>query len=231
MSTLSPRPCTRLKRRISRNPECRSNMRIRHIQIEYDCEEPDVIQRILDAEWSPDWDPDWENFDWDAFYGPNWNPYKSPEPKALRTFGSIPVSEGHLLSWPDTLHSKGESFSLRDSSRPGHLTVIKLRLVDLHYRICSTRNVPPQQHNWWAEVAQSAADLDIRLPPELVTLVMEQMDCWPVSTTEALQLYEEFHCEQEHIQKVCEDAVGHHQLMMPYSPTVVSEYTQAYESP
>ncbi|BDD56300.1 hypothetical protein MPDQ_002040 [Monascus purpureus] len=199
--------------------------------IEYKCEESDVIQWILDAEWNPDWDPYWENFDWNTFDDPDWNPFEDPEPKALHTFGSVPASEGHLLSWPNTLRSKEESFSLQDSSRPGHLTVIKLYLVDPHYRICSTRNVPPQQHDWWAEVARSAADLDIRLPPELVSLVMEQTDCSPVSTTEALRLREEFCREQEHVRQVCEDAVGHHQLMIPYSPTVVSEYARVYESP
>lgn len=118
--------------------------------IEYQCKVSNVMQWILDAkwnpEWHPDWDPDWGGFNWDILNDPAWYPLDDLEPKALHTFGSVPASEDHLLSWPNTLRSKEESFSLQDSSRPGHLTVIKLRLVDLHYRICSTGNVPPQQH-------------------------------------------------------------------------------------
>ena len=78
--------------------------------------------------------------------------------------------------WPNTLRSKHEPFGLDDATRPGNLTIIKLRLVDPHYRICSTRNVPPQQHDWWADAARDAARLDARLPMELADLVLQGVD-------------------------------------------------------
>ncbi|KXG50195.1 Protein of unknown function DUF4246 [Penicillium griseofulvum] len=70
-------------------------------------------------------------------------------PKALQTMGSIPISPtGQLLAWPNTLRSKVEPFSLADPSRSGYLRFVTLWLVDPHYRICSTRNVPPQDPTW-----------------------------------------------------------------------------------
>lgn len=73
-----------------------------------------------------------------------------PYPAALQILGSIPISRiGQFLAWPNTLRSKAESFGLADLSRPGHLRFATLWLVDPHYRICSTRNVPPQDSSWF----------------------------------------------------------------------------------
>ncbi|PYH76798.1 hypothetical protein BO82DRAFT_295405 [Aspergillus uvarum CBS 121591] len=70
-------------------------------------------------------------------------------PPALQNLGSIFVSQaGQLLSWPNTLRSRAESFTLRDPSQPGRLRFVTLWLVDPHYRICSTQNVPPQDESW-----------------------------------------------------------------------------------
>lgn len=59
--------------------------------------------------------------------------------------------QGRLLAFPNTLQHKVEPFELVDKTRPGHRRFLVLWLVDPHYRICSTRNVPPQQESWWAE--------------------------------------------------------------------------------
>ncbi|RAH67604.1 DUF4246 domain-containing protein [Aspergillus aculeatinus CBS 121060] len=70
-------------------------------------------------------------------------------PPALQVLGSIPISRaGALLAWPTTLRSKAESFTLRDPSIPGRLRFVTLWLVDPHYRVCSTQNVPPQNPSW-----------------------------------------------------------------------------------
>ncbi|KAJ6144012.1 Protein of unknown function DUF4246 [Penicillium samsonianum] len=82
---------------------------------------------------------------------PEW-PYDSDDPcspDALQTMGSIPISRnGQFLAWPNTLRSKAEPFSLADPLRPGYLRFATLWLVDPHYRICSTQNVPPQDPIW-----------------------------------------------------------------------------------
>ncbi|CAG8071117.1 unnamed protein product [Penicillium olsonii] len=134
-----------------------------------------------------------------------------PNPKephrALHTFGSVRTARGHLLSWPNTYRSKLEGFKLSDATQPGHLTLVKLRLVDPHYRVCSTRNVPPQQHEWWAAAAEEASDLDKRLPRELILSVMAQTDWWPMSEVER-RLREDFHADRERAREAIDRSVG-----------------------
>ncbi|KAJ5171085.1 uncharacterized protein N7500_003868 [Penicillium coprophilum] len=75
---------------------------------------------------------------------PEWDIDSGTFPEALQNIGSIPISRsGQLLTWPNTVRFKAEPFSLADPSRPGYLRFATLWLVDPHYRICSTRNVPP----------------------------------------------------------------------------------------
>ncbi|KAJ5160954.1 uncharacterized protein N7482_007958 [Penicillium canariense] len=157
---------------------------------ELECKVPNTLANVLDI---------------DSF-----KLFEEQAPEALHTFGSVPLTKGHLLSWPNTFRSKQESFRLADPSQPGNLTGIKLRLVDPHYRICSTRNVPPQQHDWWATSAQQAAHLDRRLPAELVQLVMNQTEQWPVSRAKAERLCQELHLDHERVRMVIDECVGHH---------------------
>ncbi|RAK98179.1 DUF4246 domain-containing protein [Aspergillus ibericus CBS 121593] len=183
---------------------------------ELECKVPQALATVLDVD-------DWEVFE-------------ERPPRALHTFGSVPITEGRLLSWPNTYRSKQESFGLVDSSQPGHLTLIKLRLVDPHYRICSTRNVPPQQHDWWAAAARQAANLDRHLPPELVLSVMEHADWWPISAAEAQLLREDLCQEHERVRNAIEECVGHHVVVfLPYDQYVATDVTDTtgvgYESP
>ncbi|RHZ45580.1 DUF4246 domain-containing protein [Aspergillus thermomutatus] len=141
---------------------------------------------------------------------PDWDYLEDPLLPAVHTLGSVPARRGRLLSWPNTLRSKADSFTLQDPRRAGHRTLIKLWLVDPHYRICSTRNVPPQQHDWWAEAARKAAGLDARLPAELVLLIIDQTESWPMSMADALDLREEFRQEQARTYQAVHDAAGHH---------------------
>ncbi|EAW12325.1 uncharacterized protein ACLA_062920 [Aspergillus clavatus NRRL 1] len=139
-----------------------------------------------------------------------WEWYEEKPPRALHAFRSVPLTEGRLLSWPNTYRSKQESFRLVDPSQPGNLTLIKLRLVDPHYGICSTQNVPPQQNDWWAAAARQAARLDQRLPLELVWPVMDQVKDWPMSAAEAESLRTKLQFEHERARRVIESCVGHH---------------------
>jgi hypothetical protein len=44
--------------------------------------------------------------------------------------------------------------------------MLLIYLVDPNYRICSTANIPPQQHDWWAEVALDQTVFGIDARPE-----------------------------------------------------------------
>lgn len=98
--------------------------------------------------------------------------------------GSLAMPQGRLIAFPNTLDHRLEPFQLIDDKRPGHYRWLTLYLVDPHYRVCSTRNVPPQQHDWWAESV--GRDL-VRagLPKETVDHIMGDTDSWPMGVEEA----------------------------------------------
>jgi hypothetical protein len=124
--------------------------------------------------------------------------------------GSVSTPQGRLLAWPNTLQHRAGPFTLADQSRPGHRRFVVLYLVDPHYRVCSTANVPPQQHDWWAEAALAKGVFDpsallsriqinevdaadsasarARVPQEVVGLVAEATGLWPVGMYEAREI-------------------------------------------
>ena len=80
------------------------------------------------------------------------------------------------------------SFSLQDTTKPGHRRFIALWLADPHQRVISTGNVPPQQFDWWAEAVfgteSKAAKGD--MPTEVFQLLLEQGADKVVKPTEEL---------------------------------------------
>lgn len=83
-----------------------------------------------------------------------------------QTLGSVEMRQGRLITFPNVIENRLEPFELVDPTQNGHHRYITLYLVDPNYRICSTRNVPPQQHEWWAE-AVSPVLMEKGLPREL----------------------------------------------------------------
>ncbi|RDH31018.1 hypothetical protein BDQ94DRAFT_180730 [Aspergillus welwitschiae] len=105
--------------------------------------------------------------------------------------GAISVTQGRLITFPNVLEHRAEPFSLADRSRRGHCRYIKLYLVDPHYRICSTRNVPPQQHHWWAQgVGEELGAAGI--PQEIIDQIIENTGNWPMGVPEARQHRQDF---------------------------------------
>ncbi|KAK9791446.1 hypothetical protein SCARD494_07629 [Seiridium cardinale] len=93
---------------------------------------------------------------------------------AVQTLGSVSTPQGRLLAFPNTLQHKVEPFELVDKTKPGHRRILVLWLVDPYYRIASTRNVPPQQHDWWAPEGYDKIDFSAS-PPEILTMVTDQV--------------------------------------------------------
>lgn len=67
----------------------------------------------------------------------------------VQEIGSVATPEGRIIAFPNTLQHRVEPFELVDKTVPGHRRFVVLWLVDPHYRVLSTRNVPPQQREWW----------------------------------------------------------------------------------
>ncbi|CAC9891289.1 unnamed protein product [Aureobasidium pullulans] len=85
------------------------------------------------------------------------------EAPALQELGSVGLPEGRLIAWPNMLHHHLHGVELIDKDKAGCLSYVVLSLVDPYYRICSTRNVVPQDRRWWAEEAIIAA-----IPPGMI---------------------------------------------------------------
>ncbi len=134
----------------------------------------------------------------------------SVEP-TLQDLGSVSIRQGRLVTFPNALEYKTTNVQLADPSRPGHLRYLMLELVDPHYRLCSTRNIPPQQHDWWAEAALGQVDWAGKdLPQEILDKITEGLDSWPMGDKEAVALRAEFASEVELCQKVIDLGHGFH---------------------
>ncbi|GFN18196.1 hypothetical protein AtubIFM55763_004600 [Aspergillus tubingensis] len=126
------------------------------------------LKEIAEILGIPAWDLHTEN--WDS--------------RTWQDTGVVSVAQGRLITFPNILEHRAEPVSLADRCRPGHYRYIKLYLVDPHYRVCSTRNVPPQQHHWWAQAV--GEDLSAAgLPLEMIDQIMKETGSWPMGSPEA----------------------------------------------
>jgi hypothetical protein len=106
---------------------------------------------------------------------------------AVQVLGGVATPQGRMLAFPNTLQHQVNAFELADKTRPGHRRFLVLWLVDPHYRICSTANVPPQRHDWWEEKAVPQVPF-WKLPREVVDMVMKNANDWPMSLDRAKEL-------------------------------------------
>jgi hypothetical protein len=133
------------------------------------------------------------------------------EEPAIQEIGRISTPEGRILAFPNVLHHKVAPFELIDATKPGHRRFLVLWLVDPHYRICSTRNVPPQQHSWWAERGLDVVDFR-PLPQELVDMVKGEIGEWPMGLEEAKALRRELMAERTHMAETVESSLTWYNL-------------------
>lgn len=116
---------------------------------------------------------------------------------ALQTLGTVATPDGRLLAYPNVLQHRMEPCELLDRTSPWRRRFLALHLVDPHYRICSTRNVPPQQHEWWASAGASRIDWAARgVSQEIVDQIANLVGEWPMGVGEAQSLRDEMQKEQ-----------------------------------
>ena len=120
---------------------------------------------------------------------------------AYQELGTVSTPNGRLLAWPNTIHHRVEPFKLFEPTQSGHQRFVTLYLVDPHYRICSTRNAPPQQHDWWAEAALASTGFAKKgMSQEILDLIKQETGEWPMGMEEAKELQEEL--EEERAERV-----------------------------
>lgn len=146
-------------------------------------------------------DKDWQGVDDVCEVFDIHNPQRFDQSDAYQHLGSVKCPQGRLLAWPNTLHPRLEPFDLMDTSQAGHKRFIIMSLVDPHYRIISTRNVPPQQHRWWFDrVADVFQDLRIggkSIPQETIDHIEDFTGDWPMGSKQAEHLKDELLAERE----------------------------------
>ncbi|THY69435.1 hypothetical protein D6C87_08037 [Aureobasidium pullulans] len=119
-------------------------------------------------------------------------------PPSLQRLGSVSLPTGRLLAWPNVLHHRITPFELVDKTKSGQRSFLTLSLVDPSYRVCSTRNVPPQDHGWWAEQAfATALPRNVAVPRELLDHIDSYTDNWPMGLEEATKIRGQMAKEQK----------------------------------
>ncbi|KAF2670834.1 hypothetical protein BT63DRAFT_370700 [Microthyrium microscopicum] len=117
----------------------------------------------------------------------------SDEP-AVQEIGSVATPGDRLLVFPNALQHKVEPFHLVDPTKKGHRRLLVLWLVDPHYRILSTANVPPQQQEWAAEAVKHG-NVE-KLPHELADMITKEAIAGMMSLEEAKRLRLELMAER-----------------------------------
>ncbi|KAK6098482.1 hypothetical protein MT418_8520 [Batrachochytrium dendrobatidis] len=76
--------------------------------------------------------------------------------------GSLEVSNGRCVVYPNRYQHKEQSFKLADPTQPGHCKILTFFVVNPACRIVSTAHVAPQQPQWCKSSLDKA-----HIPPEL----------------------------------------------------------------
>jgi hypothetical protein len=107
---------------------------------------------------------------------------------AVQNLGSVKCKSDRMLAFPNTLQHRVQPFRLEDPTRAGHRRFLVLWLVDPNYRVVSTANVPPQQHNWFAleTIDRVLAGRDLAV--ELQDMIKEHANDYPMSLETAKEL-------------------------------------------
>ncbi|KAK5664872.1 hypothetical protein QVD99_008412 [Batrachochytrium dendrobatidis] len=84
------------------------------------------------------------------------------ESRRNQYIGSLEVSNGRCVVYPNRYQHKEQSFELADPTQPGHCKILTFFVVNPFRRIVSTAHVAPQQPQWY----NSSLD-KTPIPPEL----------------------------------------------------------------
>jgi hypothetical protein len=102
--------------------------------------------------------------------------------RTYQNLGGVALPQGRIMTFSNAVeHSFG--MRLAPGKSTGHFRYVAVHLVDPNYRICSTKNVPPQQHYWWEHAAPDLLK-QRGLPRELVDPIAESSR-WSISEVEA----------------------------------------------
>lgn len=131
---------------------------------------------------------------------------------AIQNLGTLQTKPGRLIAFPNTLQHCVEPFRLLDPTRPGHRRFLVLWLVDPNYRIASTANVPPQQHDWVAPETVDKVLAEQDLAAELQDMIKEHTADYPMSLETAKELRSQLMKERTRLMPAVEGRIETYNL-------------------
>lgn len=126
---------------------------------------------------------------------------KNGDPQ-VQEIGDVLCRPGRLVTFPNVYQYRANAFRLSDPTKPGHLKMLALFLVDPMIRLISTSQVPPQREDWWYEKIGAPSGMGLnRLPNEIKSQVVEEVG-YPITLREAQKLRQELAAQrEEYVQK------------------------------
>ena len=112
----------------------------------------------------------------------------------IQQLGSVALREGRLIVFPNTFQTKLKLFQLADESQPGFCRIAMVHLLDPNRRNMSTKLVPCQRRDWWAEELRQTCPRFRNLPVEIFDRIVEAIGGgdFPISMVEARKIRDEF---------------------------------------
>ena len=129
---------------------------------------------------------------------------------AIQHMGDVNLREGRLITYPNIFQTRLMPFELIDESKPGHVKLLIVHLIDPQQRMMSTSMVPPQQRDWWAEEVRRKNAKLWRLPREVWDRIVESVEDYPVGIEEGETIRQEFMAERAEYQKKHMEAMMDH---------------------
>ncbi|CAO2649124.1 Nn.00g100730.m01.CDS01 [Neocucurbitaria sp. VM-36] len=114
----------------------------------------------------------------------------------IQDIGSVLTREDRFIAFPNGFQHSVGSFKLADPNKPGHRKIFALFLVAPTIPIISTANVPPQQRDWWLREVKAGRSQVSALPAELIDMIGDGVDDFPIGLAEAKALREELMVER-----------------------------------
>ena len=119
----------------------------------------------------------------------------------IQHMGEVDLRQGRIVCFPNIWQTRVLPFELEDKSRPGHMKLLTLHLIDPNRRIISTSRVPPQRRDWWAQAVRQQSALLWRLPREVWVMIVDSVEGFPIGRHEAEQMRKEFVAERAEFQR------------------------------
>ena len=95
----------------------------------------------------------------------------------IQEMGDIALHDNRCITYPNIFQTRLlPPTSFTDPTKPAHITLTSLHLIDPNRRMMSSAMVPPQRRDWWAEEVRRLNSVFWRLPIEVWDRIVELVD-------------------------------------------------------